>query len=736
MRRHARSRWLLAAAALAALVPGIAVAAPGAAVAANAAPAPAADPAAPPAGPAATIALHSATPSVLRPSDDELVLTGTVRNTGDEPVRNAQVLPRFSRVPLESRAEIGRVGTDQNLNWGARYSDGYDPVDALQPGETQPFTLRVPVELLDFAQSGVYIVGADVMGSPVDSEQRIRLDTERTVIPWLPRAGDLPTVPVGMLWPLADRPALMPDGTLLDDSLAAQVGAEDPLSTLVDAAADAPVTWAVDPDLVDTADAMTDGYGVVSPSGVIEGSRANSDAARAWLTSLQQATDGSNVLMLPYATPDLAALATTEPGLAGTVARRAVSVSEQAARTFGASAPAGWLDSGSVSTDALSALAEAGAGSVVVPGDAVRPRPDGPSATFDLGEGSLDAVVTDSGLSDAVAAAAVAPDPQAGALEVRQRWFAETAMIAMSAADSGATPDPLVVAPPLRWRPSKAAAEAVIASWTSIPWVEPTSVDTASNGTAGTDTDAVTPDPAEGTNRLPENNVEATAELHRQAGSYAGLLADTGTANQDLALAAVRAASTGWRSDPAAGRAYANSIADDLAAQLDEVSVTVPESVTLSSRTGTFPLTVTNDLDQAIVIGLDITSANVDRLRIDDVAERRIEPGARELVNVTAQAAANGKVPIDVQLTTGTGTAIGPARPTVVNATDYGTIGWLIVGGAGALFAAALVRRTTRRRTPEDAETAEGTTDGTAEDTDAAGTGPPSPTEPLRGTSR
>src|SRR5690606_2310375 len=139
-------------------------------------------------------------------------------------------------------------------------------------------------------------------------------------------------------------------------------------------------------------------------------------------------------------------------------------------------------------------------------------------------------------------------------------------------------------------------------------------------------------------------------------------------------------------------------ILDDISAQAARVTVTVPDSVTLSGNTGVFPLTVINDLDEPVNVALEIKSANVDRLRIEPVAVREVPAGERVYIDVTAQAAANGKVPIDVQLIAADGSPIGPSRQTVVNATDYGTIGWVIVAVAGVLFAGAIVRKALRDR--------------------------------------
>lgn len=195
----------------------------------------------------AETALTGVSPGVLTPDVDAITLTGTVRNTGDEPMSNVQALPRFSTNRVESRDEIRAIGTDEELYWGSRDSDGFDLLAAtLEPGQAADFTVTISSEQLGFDANGVYVVGVDVLASPLDSTDRARF-TSRTVVPWIQNPEELPSVPVAVLWPLAARPALLPDGSLTDETLAEQLGPDEPLSALLDAGAEAPVTWAVDP---------------------------------------------------------------------------------------------------------------------------------------------------------------------------------------------------------------------------------------------------------------------------------------------------------------------------------------------------------------------------------------------------------------------------------------------------------------------------------------------------------
>lgn len=672
---------------------------------------------APSAGMAAESAFTQVTPTVLTAQDDTLTFTGTLRNIGEVPLLDVQVLPRFSRVPLEQRSEVGLVRTDPEIRPGQRYREVFAGVaDVLEPGETRTYTLEIPAELLSFDQAGVYAVGVDVRAERPDDDTRVTVVSTRTVVPYVSSPDDLPAVPVGVLWPLAAQPALTPDGTLLDESLADQLAPGEPLSALLEAGGNAPVTWAVDPDLLDTVAEMADGYSVASGSGPIDGPQAGADAAREWRQRFSMATQDRDLWMLPYAVPDAGALEQHDPSLAAELAQQSLTASASAADELpSATSGVAWLDGGSVTDDVLSTLADAGAETVVVPAGAVEPGGAGALGDLAAGDGVLRSVAADTGLSTAIADAADAADPAAGVADLRQRWAAETAMIALTAARDDAAPELQVAAPPLRWRPDELLAAGIVDAWTSTPWIEPVDLTDAVRAAQAPE---VSPSPTEGTTMLPEASVAATAQLRDDATQYSTLLAEPEDVTEALTLATLRSASTGWRSDPDAGVAYARAAAADLTARFAQISVDVPASVTLSSRAGKFPLTVTNELGDTVNVRLEVQSDNPDRLRITEVPTQEMAPGEQRLVEVSAEAVANGRVPIEVQLTTDDGRPIGPAVPTVVNATEYGTVGWLIVGAAGALFAVAIGRKTLRSRRPRRRHSHDGEPSGPPDDGD------------------
>jgi Family of unknown function (DUF6049) len=648
-------------------------------------------------GPSAIATIRAVDPAIPAPGDD-LVLAGAVANTGDEPLRDVNVILRYSAVPLDDRAQIRQIASDEELRYGRRYADYFQPVATeLEPGQTVAYRLVVPIDEIDFGAPGVYVVGVDVRASPADGE-RLTLDTARTVVPWLPTDQPLAPVPVALLWPLATQPAVLPDGSLIDDGMAARLAADGPLTTLVNAPGSAPVTWVVDPDLLATVDTMAGGYTVTAPDGTTSDGLGAADAG-IWRDAFAAATTGDQVLLLPYADPDLPAIAHDDEGEALDTARAALADTRawlnQAGRT--GTGEISWPGSGVADDATLAALAAAGARTVVLSGDAVSPEPTAFLAEVQAGEATMAAVIADGGLQAAIDGGLVASDPPAGATTARQAWLAETAMVSLSADAGSDVPEPLVAAPPAGWQPSAAVAAAVVEAWTATPWVRPT---TLADLPAPARPVVVEPDPeaTAAPPELPPATVEAASALRRDSARYAALLAEPDPLTDDLRTAALRAVATTWRSTPDAAATYTATATAEVTTRLDQVSVLIPDSVTLSGEEGTFPLTVSNGLPQPVLVTVDVRPGYPDRLSVAAVPPQRVNAAENATVEVTAQAAANGKVPVTVQLTAADGSPLGPPQQMIVNATDYGTIGWAVVVAAVALFLAAAVLRIVRAR--------------------------------------
>jgi hypothetical protein len=659
--------------------------------------------------PDVTAVLRTIEPAAPVPGDT-LVLSGTVRNHGDERVDNVQALLRYSRDPLESRSDVRRAVEELEYRYGRRDERYYEVVaDRLPPGAAAGFRLEVPVDEIGFVEPGVYAVGVDVRGTP-SSGSRLTLATERTLLPWMDGV-DAPPVPVALLWTLAAPPQVQADGTLRTDDLASQVAPGGALAGVLDAARDTPVGWLVDPDLISTLGRMAGGYEVEAGEGAVQPGRGAGAATR-WLETFRSTVAGGEVSLLPYAVPDVEALAHDDAVWAASVAAGAVGATLAAANDDSAATGTqtgprrprtdlAALPDGAGDTAGLTALASAGITTVVLSGDAVTPVAAGPRGRVMAGSTVLDALLTDPGL-DAVAADAVtgasAEDP--GLVVARQRWLAETALAVLAAQRTGEDPAALLTAAPQQWRPDPALARTLVDTWTSTAWVTPTTVAEVAAEPSPTGSDPVlAPNPPASARaaELPEDMVAAVAAAHADVEGYLHLLAEPDDQAAALEPALLRSTSAAWRADVVSGRAYAAELSADARESLRQVMVLVPQSVTLSSRTGVFPLTVANDLDRPVLVDLQLSPANPDRLRIETIESLRVEAGEKAAVDVRAEAAANGTVPVVVRLSTTTGEPLGRAQQLRVVATDYGTIGWVVVGVGALLLAAATAVRVVRR---------------------------------------
>ena len=145
-----------------------------------------------------------------------------------------------------------------------------------------------------------------------------QIAAERTFLPFwsgTDRVGQ--PVRVAWVWPLIDQPHRGMCPAMLDNSLAASLDngrLSDLLNVGRDYASSAKLTWAVDPALLDDANAMTHSYQVLDgPECSQAGSQPASGAARSWLATLRAVTAGQPAFATPYADPDVAAL--THQGL-------------------------------------------------------------------------------------------------------------------------------------------------------------------------------------------------------------------------------------------------------------------------------------------------------------------------------------------------------------------------------------------------------------------------------------
>lgn len=613
--------------------------------------------------------------------DDVVTLRGRLTNRGDAPLADPLPTLRWSSDPVQTLDDLSLVDSNPLFRYGRvdyRYAD---PLETLAPGDSATFRIEVPVDALGVAP-GVYVLGVDVLATLPDG-LRVFVASARTTL-----AVDLEVerpLDVAVLWPLAAAPSLLPDGRLSGDTLADQISPEGRLSMLVDRARDTPVTWVVDPDLVLTTAAMVDGYETVgqgpSPTGPADAARFLSELSGV----LPSAAD---VRQVPLADPDVG----------GSLAAGLDPATVEESLTEGSSEPAlsdltgrpiphlAVLVDRPVTNRMLGTYLRSGVGTVVLDSGAVRSIDDAGRSRLERSKGrDVEAVVA--------RRPPAAVDGVDAALAARQ-WLLSTTAVLATAAPQETPADGQVVAPPLRWSVDTDVADALLEVWQDAPWVAPVPLGAISRSESPVTLDPGGPRPP----ALPAPIVDGLVTVLDDADRLGPLLAEPLLEPEQETRTVARATSHAWQEDEGAGLVYVRALAQTVTGVERDLSLLVSPSITLSSRSGRFPVTLVNDSDLDVVVGVAFTSQNTSRLRVEDIEPVLLTAGEKRTFTATALATANGRVQVSASLVTTDEMPIGRPEAAIVDVTNAGALGWTVIAAGGVLLAAALVRSRLRAR--------------------------------------
>ncbi len=693
------------------------------------------------------IALDSLTPTVPAPGTT-LVVTGVVHNTSATAVGEVSVRLRLSTTPLVSRGQIAALAA------GTQTRDGFvvgTPVriGSLAAGQAEPFRLSLPLDSVGLDVFGVYPLNVEAVGARPTGFGRLGI--VRTFLPWVGRVRQFSPSRIAWVWPLTgvpDRPAGAALGSVA--TLSAELAPTGRLAELVAAGAGEPVSWVLDPDLLDAAanlaaapeSAVSGPPGTPTPglpstagppapttptpspspaspsptptgtgvptSGVPTSGAATSGAATSgavsgpssvaadWLRRLQAASTGSEVLALPYADPDLVAVqrAGLGPDL-GSAAATGQAVAEQVlGRTV--IADVAWPANGVLDQATATALAGDGMGAVLLSAQA-RPVTVAPIFTptgrteVATPNGSLAGLVYDSTLSQLVAAPTSAPGSRTLLV---QRFLAETAMVT---AERPGDPRTILVVPPRRWNPAPGLAGELVRDSAQVPWIDPVPLSSlrAQAPDQGVDRRSLTYTASMAKTELPAAELAMVRAMEHRLSSFAEILTRPADVVPAYQQAFYRLESVVWRTRAAGWKALAATVAGQSAGLRAAVHLTATR-VTLGSKSGVFPLTVVNGLAQPVRVSVRLAPRSA-RLEVGDIGALTIDAQRRDQINVPARANANGLVIVDARLTTPSGDPLDGSTAIQVRVTQIGTVGLLIVVGAGTVLFVAAGARLLRR---------------------------------------
>ncbi|RPE33610.1 DUF6049 family protein [Kitasatospora cineracea] len=693
-----------------------------------------------------------------------VTVTGTITNSGSARFKSPTMKVRQPQArPMKTRSEIemAESRTTPSTLDGISLDSPAQRLQDLDPGQSEPFSLAVPVSALKVDETGTYELAVDVWSSTGD-EKAHPLGIARTFLPYQGREPAQPSQ-LAVVWPLTHAPVLvaqtMADAdqtpVLRDDSLTAELTGDGRLNRMVELGADLPgLTWAIDPNLLDTVYAMTKPYRVQKPgtSGESAGEEntvpgTGRDVATAWLAKLRTALakPDTEVLSLPYADPDLASIAHNGAGLTGmdTALRKAVTagqITTEARLSVDAESDVAWPYQGLLDQRTAAVAGAAGGRILLVDGRSM-PESDKlyytPNAARPVGNGQT-AVV-----SDAVLASLFRPDlNSAGARTLAvQRFLGETLTIAHQEPEH---PRGLLVLPPraLSVGGAQALHDAVKGAAGS-GWVAPTVLRKVAEQKPDPAANASVPEgyPREATaDELSAEELAATMQLQDGVDQLMMILTEPERVRGPFSAAMVRAMSTEWREQPKTGTEYRRGVRTYLDNLKSAVRVPKKTVVTLPGDNATLLVSVRNGLTQSVGnLELKITSAQPNRLRVDyPIQPVVMDAGTSRTFRFPAEAQVNGPVQVTAQLWT-TGPDARPYGEAVVFTVDVTSVAsgvtYVIAGGTVLMVLAGVrfyLQRKKRRAAGEVDEDPDRPADGSSDGPAGApeGAEPPSDADP------
>ncbi|MFI0187970.1 DUF6049 family protein [Streptomyces sp. NPDC017082] len=676
-----------------------------------------------------SVSLDSLSPSA--PTDgDTLTVSGTVTNTGKQPVTHAHVGLRVGP-SLTSRSAIDSVARnsdDVQSAAGTDVGDKYEEkFDRLAPGVAEHFSISVPVDKLDLGEDGVYELGVALSGqTPAQGWDQV-LGIRRTFLPWQPSDAGTKTKTT-FLWPLLSTVHMtaktgagdLQTPEFLDDELADELAPGGRLGQMVELGKDLDVTWVIDPDLLASVDAMAGGtYRIQGADGTsTPGSREHQAAAKQWLAALQKAVAGKEVVALPFADPDLASLAHNGTSVTGSLShlKDATDVAATTVKTVLHVTPStdfAWPVNGAVDRSIMKVATSAGADRVIARSDSLQETaglPYTPSAARPVGGGTT-VVVADTRLSTAFQGDL----SKAGSATLAvQRFLAQS--LALNAQTD--TQRSIVVAPQRLPTASQAQAMAAAAkaleggTWSQAQDLTATSKDKPDPGATTRVPSASAYPSSLRRQELPRTAFEQIARTQDKLDNFQVILTDQSRVVTPFGRAIDREMSTSWRGHARAAESYRGGVEAWLDELADQVKLIDKSETKLSGRSATIPVTVQNNLVQPVGhLVLRLESTMPTRLEIGGKAysEQRVEVsgGHSQSVKFTTSANANGRVTVIARLYTEDGRPYGQAVTFDVKVTEVTPTVMLVIGGGVLLLVLAGFRMYTQRkraaaRQPED----------------------------------
>jgi hypothetical protein len=647
-------------------------------------------------------------------------LRGTITNRTRQTQAGLEVQLYTSATHFTTRDGLKSYLSSGQATGLAPAGDPFGIAASVAPGATVSWSASFPVSDEGIATFGVYPVTAQLQAVATLGV----LSSDHTLLPYWPAsraaAGLASPLKISWVWPLVDQPHHQACTALTDNSLAAELSPDGRLSALLAAGsshADADLTWMIDPALLSDVATMSSRYQVGGqPTCTGASSEPASGAAADWLSALRKVTSAQATVLTPYANVDMPAL--VHEGLTQDLA-----AAYQLGDTIGDSVLHGtfghkiaWPAGGTADLSVITNLAAAEHVGTVVLTSSEMPvlasdsfEPDDAVTSLRVAGLPVNVLLSDSTLTGVLRAG----DTSSGTLSkstefgVKQRFLAETAMIAAEAPESART---IVVAPPYDWSPSASLADDLLDETASAPWLAPAQL---SHLSSAPDTErGVARQPLPSTKKSPDELSAGYLSQVRATGSqlagYTSMLYQPSPGyTQFLDEAMIATESAAWRGSQAPrGEALADSLSAYIEGAERKVKIITSSQVPMGGSSGLVPFSVQNGLlhqtiKVTVVVSVDNTPSRTSQLTVGHFQNVQvIPPGQSQLIRLPVSSAPQGSTVIHVSLAGADGTplpGVGHQKVTVLS-TRYGrAILFLIAAAIGVLVLTSVFRGVRRR---------------------------------------
>lgn len=628
---------------------------------------------------------------------DTLRVTGRVANTSDTDIALPRVQLRLSPLQLNSRGEVTAVLDGTTDRTGTPFPDTLtDLGTVLAPGQQAQFRLSVPIAdmALDPDLAGVYAVFVEVLSG------ELPLLESGTVFPWFPPDAELEPSRAALVWPIVQTPAIAADELVVDPTLPGEFADAGRLGRLLDIGSRYPVSWLVDTATWQAARSMSDGYRVQAPGGPQPGDQT--DAAAQFAERLQQVVTSEPTQTIQFAFADADAL--QRAGMTQFVTRAAslpqvlteqYAPSARATRVF--DAPGGNAD-----YPALETLVDTGIRDLLLSDRYFPPEPPLAYTPSGVTPVSVDATEATGLLADQVLDRTLARplDTASDRSRAKQDFLAQTALVTL---ELPTEPRDIVIQPPTLWDPPRGWLNRLLKASAKAPWLELVNLTQVAEAQP-VPRAAVGYTDLNQRRELPTDYVQRIRSLDDELSRLSRIVVDPTGYGETFSIALQRATSALWRPEDSQRSEFLDTVAGQIQEQKQKVRVVSTGTVTLAGESGVVPLTIANDLDQTVSVGVQLVADNPVALQSTALEPVRIDAREKAGVEIPVRVVSSQPMTVTIVLTDDEGMPYDDSGRIELRSTASSRIATIVavVGGVALVILVSLNLLRRRRRDDPD----------------------------------